>query len=255
MKEQKKTRTPAIEAININFQYNDSPILEKINFSIASGEYWGLIGPNGGGKTTLIRIILGLLKPSFGEIRIFGTPISKFQNFPILGYVPQKIAQGSNFFPATVQEVVSTGRIARVGLFKNFLPSDERAIEKAIKIAGIENVRHKLIGDLSGGQRQRVFIARALAGEPKILILDEPTVGVDISAQEKFYSFITDLNKTYGITILFISHDIEIIAHEASSIMCLNRTLACHGEPKTFLTEENLKKIYGKNVNFLLHNH
>ncbi|PIQ77655.1 zinc ABC transporter ATP-binding protein [Candidatus Peregrinibacteria bacterium CG11_big_fil_rev_8_21_14_0_20_46_8] len=253
LKEKKKA--PAIEAININFQYNDTPVIENVSFAIGAGEYLGIIGPNGGGKTTLIKILLGLIQPSFGEVRIFGTPLEKFKNQSVLGYVPQKIAHGGSAFPATVEEVVRTGRIARIGILKNFQPSDDRAVESAIKIAGIEKLRNKRIGQLSGGQRQRVFIARALAGEPKILILDEPTVGVDISAQEKFYSFITDLNKTYGLTILFVSHDIDVIAHEASSVMCLNRTLISHGPPKSFLTEANLKKIYGKNVSFLLHDH
>jgi zinc transport system ATP-binding protein len=251
----KKKSAPAIEASNINFQYNGNPVLENVSFSIGSGEYWGMIGPNGGGKTTLIKILLGLIEPDFGEIRIFGTPLNKFKNHSILGYVPQKVAHGDRSFPATVEEVVWTGRSARAGLFKAYQPSDYRAVSKALKIAGISNLKNRRIGDLSGGQRQRVFIARALAGEPKILILDEPTVGVDISAQEKFYSFIADLNKSYGMTILFISHDIDVIAHEVSSVMCLNRTLICHGSPKHFLTSENLKKIYGKNVNFLLHNH
>jgi len=122
-------------------------------------------------------------------------------------------------------------------------------------VADIAGYKTKLLADLSGGERQRVFIARALAGAPKILILDEPSVGIDLPVQEKFYNFVEKLNRDYGLTVIFISHDIDVIAHEVKNLLCLNKNLICHGAPREFIKEEYLEKLYGKEVKFILHGH
>ncbi len=242
-----------IEVNNVSFSYNGQSVLDNISFSVNTGEYLGIIGPNGGGKTTLIKIILGLLKPDTGTVRIFGQDIKEFKERSLIGYVPQRISQVA--FPATVKEVIETGRTARIGLFKRHSRDDERAVEKAMEVAGITHLRYRLIEDLSGGERQRVFIARALSAEPKILILDEPSVGVDLASQEQFYTFIQNLNQEFGLTILFISHDIDVIAHEVKCLLCLNKNLVCHGLPREFLKGEYMEKLYGKKVKFILHGH
>ena len=242
-----------IEVNNVSFSYNGQSVLDNISFSVNTGEYLGIIGPNGGGKTTLIKIILGLLKPDAGTVRIFGQDIKEFKERSLIGYVPQRISQVA--FPATVKEVIETGRTARIGLFKRHSRDDERAVEKAMEVAGITHLRYRLIEDLSGGERQRVFIARALSAEPKILILDEPSVGVDLASQEQFYTFIQNLNQEFGLTILFISHDIDVIAHEVKCLLCLNKNLVCHGLPREFLKGEYMEKLYGKKVKFILHGH
>jgi zinc transport system ATP-binding protein len=244
-----------IELDNINYRYNDHPILEYISFSVNTGDYLGIIGPNGGGKTTLIRIMLGLLKPSSGTVRIFGQDIKNFNKRHLLGYVPQRAAHEEFYFPASVEEVVRTGRVARIGLFKRYGPEDNRAVEQAIEIADISRYRKRLIGELSGGERQRVFIARALAGEPKILILDEPVVGVDIASKDRFYSFLKHLNQDINITILFVSHDVGVIAHEVNDVLCLNRRLICHGAPQDYIKEEFLEQVYGRKVTSIFHDH
>ena len=244
-----------IEVSNVSFSYNGQPVLDNISFSVNTGEYLGIIGPNGGGKTTLIKIILGLLKPDTGTVRIFGKDIKEFKEKSLIGYVPQRISQVASQFPATVKEVIETGRTARVGLFKRYTKDDLQAIEKAIGVAGVAHLQHRLIEDLSGGERQRVFIARALSAEPKILILDEPSAGVDLASQEQFYTFIQELNQKFGLTILFISHDIDVVAHEVRCLLCLNKNLVCHGLPREFLKGEHMEKLYGKKVKFILHGH
>jgi len=244
-----------IDVQNLNFSYNGNPVLENVSFSVKDGEYLGIIGPNGGGKTTLIKIILGLLKPDTGSVKIFGEDIKTFKERALIGYVPQRISQSIPQFPATVEEIVRSGRTARVGLFKRFSEQDKIAIEKAMETADVVKHRARLINELSGGERQRVFIARSLAGEPKMLILDEPSVGVDIAAQEKFYTFIEDLNQNHGLAIIFVSHDIDVVAHEVKCLLCLNKSLVCHGLPREFMKEEYLEKLYGKKVKFILHGH
>ena len=244
-----------IDVQNLNFSYNGNPVLENVSFSVKDGEYLGIIGPNGGGKTTLIKIILGLLKPDTGSVKIFGKDIKTFKERALIGYVPQRISQSIPQFPATVEEIVRSGRTARVGLFKRFSEQDKIAIEKAMETADVVKHRARLINELSGGERQRVFIARSLAGEPKMLILDEPSVGVDIAAQEKFYTFIEDLNQNHGLAIIFVSHDIDVVAHEVKCLLCLNKSLVCHGLPREFMKEEYLEKLYGKKVKFILHRH
>lgn len=244
-----------IEVKDINYHYNEHPVLEHISFSVHVGDYMGIIGPNGGGKTTLLKIILGLLVPKGGEVKIFGQDIAQFRERYLLGYVSQRAAHAEFYFPATVEEVVRSGRTARIGLMKRFCPEDREAVAMAMDVADIAPLKTRLIGELSGGERQRVFIARALAGKPGILILDEPVVGVDIASKEKFYSFLTHLNHECNITILFVSHDVGAIAHEVNDILCLNRRLICHGPPQDYIKEDFLEKVYGKKVTSVLHKH
>ena len=244
-----------IKLEDVNYNYNDHPILENISFAANSGEYLGIIGPNGGGKTTLIRIMLGLLKPTTGTVRIFGQEINHFKARYKLGYVPQRAAHEEFYFPASVDEVVRSGRTAKMGLFRRYSQEDHAAIRQAMDIAEISKLKDRLIGELSGGERQRVFIARALAGEPGILILDEPVVGVDIASKDRFYAFLKHLNEEERITIIFISHDVGAIAHEVNNVLCLNRRLICHGSPRDYIKEDFLEQVYGRKVTPIFHNH
>jgi len=240
-----ETNNKCLEVENVSFQYDGNFILENITFSVENGDYLGIIGPNGGGKTTLLKIILGLLKPLSGTVKTL--------TLHHIGYVPQRIAMGDFHFPATVEEIVASGRTARRGLLKWFNQEDKMAIEKAMEIIEITKYRNRLISQLSGGEQQKVFIARALAGEPKILILDEPTIGVDITSQEKFYAFLQKINQDLGLTIIFVSHDIDVVAHQAKSVLCLNHKLVCHGSPRQFMKKEYLEELYGKKAKFILH--
>ncbi|GFP27164.1 metal ABC transporter ATP-binding protein [Candidatus Hakubella thermalkaliphila] len=244
-----------IELKDVNFSYNGEPVLVNISVAIEKGEYAGILGPNGGGKTTFVKVILGLLRPTSGHITLFGQDTNIFRDWSKIGYVPQRATQINIHFPITVEEVVGQGRIARRGMLRKFSQTDVGAINKALNISGIEHLKHRLIADLSGGERQRVFIARTLASEPELLILDEPAVGVDLPSQENFYQFLKDLNIRLGLTILFVSHDIDVLANQASCLICLNRGLVYHGTPREIFKEGQLEKVYGKNVKFILHGH
>lgn len=250
------TETPLVQVRDLSFGYNGDPVLEDVNLTVRPGEYVGLIGPNGSGKTTLLRLILSLLPPPrTGEIALFGTPIQKFREWWRVGYVAQKAASFNSGFPATVEEVVFTGRSPRRGLFRRFTAEDRRAVHAALDRVGMLSFRERLIGRLSGGQQQRVFIARALVSRPELLILDEPTVGVDARAEAQFYQLIRDLRAEMGLTVILVSHDIGAVAHEVSALACLNRRLFYHGSPNDFGTEEQLCELYGHDVLRIHHHH
>ncbi|MBI3256014.1 MAG: metal ABC transporter ATP-binding protein [Candidatus Andersenbacteria bacterium] len=244
-----------LEADNVSFYYGEVPAITNLSFSVQQGDYVGVIGPNGGGKTTLIKMMLGLLKPTEGMISVFGQPIQALKERHLIGYVPQRITHSAVEFPATVQEVVESGRTPRLGLWRRFSAHDHEAVEEALVNAEVAHLRHRRLSQLSGGERQRVFIARALAAKPRILILDEPTVGVDLKAQEKFFAFLKELNTQHGITIIFVTHDIDVIAREATTVLCLNHGLVCYGAPSEFIKEEYMQRLYGKTMKFVMHDH
>lgn len=244
---------PIIEVKDISFAYGSNAVLEHISFFVERGDYVGIVGPNGGGKTALLKIIVGLLSPSSGSVSIDGVPISSFRKKFEIGYVPQRIASDSASFPATVYEVVESGRIPKLGIFERLSLKDREAVKKALAVARITDLQNKLMTDLSGGQRQRVYVARALASESQVLILDEPFVGVDIAAQKEFYSFLKELN-TAGLTILFVSHDIDVITEEAKSILCLNRGLLCFGSSDVLAEKDIIESLYGKRITHIHHN-
>ena len=246
--------SPIIRVQNVSFSYHTEPVLLDINLDINKGDYLGVIGPNGGGKTTLLKLMLGLLKPSGGSIELFGRPARSFREWSRIGYVPQKATSIESRFPFTVEEVVAFGRVARAGIF-HFLGADDReAVTRALEQVKMLPQRKSLLAELSGGQQQRVFIAKGLVSQPDILILDEPTVGVDVQAQEEFYRLLSRLN-TQGITLVVVSHDIDVIANEVRSVACLNQALISHGTPEEFVTGDYLEKVYGKSRKFILHGH
>ncbi len=244
---------PYIELDNVSFKYDDAPVLENVSFTVRKGEYLGIIGPNGGGKTTLLKIILGLLHPTEGRVTLFGKDHHDFKERFRIGYVPQRSTQTDKGFPATVFEVVKSGRVPRLGFFLGFKKKDIEAVENAMEVSGIARYRDTLIDKLSGGERQRVFIARALAGEPDILILDEPTVGVDRGAQKTFYEFLASLNRDHNLTIIFVSHDVDVISREVKTVLCLNKNLVCHGLPEDLLHEHMIKRLYGESTEKINH--
>lgn len=248
-------KKPCIQLTNVSFSYGSDMVLDHITAEIKDGEYVGIIGPNGGGKTTLIKLILGILEPSEGEIKIFGHTVEEAKQHYDIGYVSQKVMDLNMSFPATVEEVVSSGRSSQTSFFSRFTKKDREIIESALEMTNLTEFRHRLIGSLSGGQRQRVFIARALAREPRILILDEPTVGVDMGSKEKFYSFLAALHKKFKLTILMISHDVDVVAEEVEKVMCINRALVCHVSTKNFEKENYLHNLYGDKGKIAHHDH
>jgi zinc transport system ATP-binding protein len=247
-------KSPLITVENVNFSFEKTPVLKDISFQVAEGDYLGIVGPNGGGKSTLIKLLLGLLQPDSGTIRILDKDPSERSHRHSIGYVPQRMAGSIGYFPATVDEVIRSGRYAQEKCDK-CATDDEKAVAEAMGVAGVANLSHRLIGDLSGGQRQRVLIARALARKPRILVLDEPMVGVDANAQSDFYDFLQKLNRELGLTILFVTHDLDVIAKEASHVLCLNYTLLCHARSADFAKGDFLRRMYGEKVKFVTHKH
>ena len=197
-------------------------------------------GKNGAGKTTLLKIILGILEPENGSVKLFGQDIKHFKEWSKIGYVPQKATNFDVNFPATVKEVVAMARSAKKGLFHKTNKQDNEVIEKSLRQVDMWEYKDRLIGDLSGGQQQRVFIARALAGQPEIIFLDEPTTGVDKKSQDDFYNILRGLNKDLGLTLVLVTHDVERITKEAMHIVCIDHTLVCHTTPEEFLKESKL---------------
>ncbi len=209
--------------------------LSGISFSIERGDFTGLIGPNGSGKTTLIKTILGILKPTRGTIELFGTDIHSFKEWSKIGYVPQNITGLDSNFPANVFEIVQMGLVAKRGLFRMHHHGDALLVNRALELVGMQNFASRRLSQLSGGQQQRVLIARALASNPEVLILDEPTAEVDVHAQRGFYQLLKKLNTKLKITIILISHDIGLVTKMANRVVCVNKTLLCHGTPATAL--------------------
>jgi len=243
----------AIEINNLIIKLNGREVLKNINLSLNEGQFIGIVGPNGGGKTTLLRAILGLIKPTSGEIRIFGKPPEEvLKTGRMFGYLPQ-ILKVKPDFPIRVIDVVMMGRYGRVGILRWPGEKDRKKAIEYLSMMGVEELRNVPYGQLSGGQQQRASIARALAGEPKILILDEPNTGIDVIGQGDFYHLLKGLQKRFSITILMASHDIGTITAYVDEIACLNYTFHYQGNPLGALNENVLTELYGKNVDLLLH--
>ncbi|WP_175639784.1 metal ABC transporter ATP-binding protein [Metabacillus schmidteae] len=246
-----------VEIKDLNFTYERQRVLEDINLTIEKGSFLGLVGPNGSGKTTLLKCLLGLLKPQQGEIKLFGQQIQKFKNWHEIGFVSQKANSFNTGFPASVFEVVSSGLTSRLGMFKFMNRQDRTKVYEAIEAVGLSAFTKRNIGEMSGGQQQRAFIARAIVSNPKLLILDEPTVGVDAQTVQNFYDMLLTLNKDLGITLLLVTHDIGTITDKVSHVACINKHLHFHGNSKEFesLKETEMSDFYGHSLHVLSHDH
>jgi zinc transport system ATP-binding protein len=255
MSKPSSTTAPFVELNDVSFAYNGEPVLSRIGLEVHRGEYLGVIGPNGGGKTTLLKLALGLLQPTSGTVKLFGRPVGQFKDWSKIGYVSQRATTTESKLPLTVEEVVSFGRVARAGLFRSLGADDRAAVTRAMERVDILPLRKRLITELSGGQQQRVFIAKALAGGPEILFLDEPTVGIDVRSQDSFYQLLAGLNRTEHLTLVMVSHDIDVIVNEVTKLACINETLVYHGAPQEFVKDDYMAKLYGKARKFILHGH
>ena len=235
---------PIIQVTGLSYYYDSLPTLDNISFTVGKGDFLGIIGPNGAGKTTLFQCMLGIVGDYKGEINLFGSDIK--QNKKILqkiGYVPQKKSVEQTF-PATVEEIVSLGVIG--------MKNRRDDIDMAIDFVELGSYRNKRIGELSEGQQQRAIIAKALAKQPELLILDEPTTGIDSATQERFYDLLTKLNKDKGITIVWSSHDMNAVERLANKVACIDRKLFFHGQSEDFFGNEERMKSY---VEFAMQSH
>ncbi len=247
-------RVPIFDVKNLNFNVRGQTILSNISLEIYNGEYIAIIGPNGGGKTTLARMLLGLEKPTTGTVKIFGKKLGDFKSWDKIGFVPQRASLVDANFPATALDIVNMGRTSKRGIFSSMKKEDKDAVQDAMIKMDIMDLKDKMIGTLSGGQRQRVMIARALASKPEILILDEPNTGVDMVSQKSFYTLLAKLNKEEKITIVFITHDIGVIADDIGRLFTINQKAIICNDPKEALSCEDMSQLYGIDAH-LIHNH
>lgn len=238
--------SPVITLENVSFSYGGPLVLDHVSLAIERGEFLGIVGPNGGGKSTLLKLILGLLAPDEGRVRVLGgTPA---QARRALGYVPQFSAFPRDF-PINVEQTVLLGRLGKTRLFAGYRRADHAAARMAMEETQIWDLRGRVLGTLSGGQLQRVLIARALAAEPEILVLDEPTANIDLRVEVDIFDLLRQLNAR--MTIVLVSHDIGFISQYVTRVACLNRTLLCHGTSE--ISGEVIEQLYGAPVRMIRH--
>lgn len=223
---------PLVDIRDLDFAYGDTPVLKKIALTVDAGSTMGLIGPNGSGKTTLVKLLTGRLQPTGGQILIDGLrPVDAIRRGDRIGYLPQNPRVEPNF-PLSVRQAIMLGLAGKTGMLRRYDPAEVAYVDSLIDRIGIATLAEKPIGSLSGGQLQRTLIARALAGKPKLLILDEPTTGIDIRGQQAFIEFINALKQELELTVIFVSHDLRAVTSMSDRIACLNVTLHYHDVPQ-----------------------
>lgn len=235
-----------ISVAGVCFAYNGPQILENVEFSVKEHDFAAIVGPNGGGKTTLLRLILGLLEPDQGQVRIFGRePREVWRR---MGYMPQH-ANLDPQFPATVLDVVLMGRLGGPRHFGPFRRRDRQIAREKLALVGLEEFSSRPLADLSGGQRQRVLIARALACNPDLLLLDEPTSSLDMRMEHEFLELLQKLNQ--DLTIVLVSHDLGFVSPLVNHVICVNRRVAVH--PTSEITGEVISELYGGDMRLIQH--
>jgi zinc transport system ATP-binding protein len=239
---------PVVSIENLSFAYNGGAVLADVNLEIREREFVSIVGPNGGGKSTLLKLILGLLQPRRGSVRVFGQPPEKSR--PRIGYLPQH-AHHDPQFPTTVVEVVLMGRLGRRLSLGPFGKTERRQAIDTLEKMGLGDLAGRSFSAISGGQRQRVLIARALVSEPDLLLLDEPTSHIDVAAVNDFYELMERLNEK--LTIAVVSHDIGFVSNRVKSVICVNREVVIH--PTSELTGESLRNLYGTDIRLVRHDH
>ena len=242
---------PVIEVKDLWVYRGGHVVLEDINFSVREGTFLGIIGPNGAGKTTLLRTILGLAEPGRGTVTVLGmSPRELKHELHHIGYMPQQVLFDP-LFPVSVYDVVMMGRTCCLGTMRFPRRSDREAVMESIEAVGLKGLEKRPIGELSGGQQKRAFLARALCLETSILLLDEPTSGLDMESQERFMDLLLRLKEERRLTVVFVSHDVNVLARFADEIVCINRTMHLHGHPREVLGSERLREAYRCEFDFL----
>ncbi|PID79880.1 MAG: zinc ABC transporter ATP-binding protein [Clostridiales bacterium] len=238
------------------FAYQTQRVLNGANLSICKGDYLGLIGPNGSSKSTLLKLMLGVLKLQGGSITLFDAPVDQFCDWGKIGYVAQNANQVNQAFPATVEEIVKIGLYPNLGWLKRTTDAHRKRVAEVLDIVEMSHLKHRLIGNLSGGQRQKVFIARALVSSPEIIFLDEPTVGIDAASQIKFYDLLDKLNAHMGVTIVMVSHDIGIVSEKVTKIACMeNGRVYMHDACCALPVATFIEQFYGDKMHLMKHHH
>lgn len=240
------THLPVVMLEDVSFSYDGNPVLENVTLHVDEKDFLAIVGPNAGGKTTLLKLILGLLKPAKGNIHVFGKSPDKARLH--IGYMPQS-AYHDLLFPVNVMDVVLMGRLGVASRFGFYSRRDKEAALEALNEVEMFDFRNKPLSDLSGGQRQRVLIARALASNPDLLLLDEPTSHIDMAVERELFEVLNELNRR--ITIIMVTHDLGFVSSYVKSVACVNRRVMVH--PTSEITGEMINEIYGTNVHMVRH--
>lgn len=241
--------TIVIDINNVSFRFDGPSVLKDITLQVYRREFLGIVGPNGGGKSTLLKLILGLIEPSNGTIKVLSKSPHKARLK--IGYVPQYVQFERNF-PITVEDAVLLGRVRKPSISSlRYSTVDRQAVSKALKETEIEPLKGRRLSELSGGQFQRVLIARALVADPEILILDEATSNIDLKVEEDIFALLKKLNEQ--TTVIVVSHDIGFISEYVTRVACLNNTLVCH--ETSAISAEALEELYGAHVHMIDHHH
>lgn len=239
---------PAIAIVDLAFSYDGTAVLEDVNLTIGEREFVSIVGPNGGGKTTLLKLILGLLKPTQGRVRVFGQAPEKTR--PRVGYMPQN-AHLDPKFPVNVMDVVLMGRLGNGPPFGPYRREDKAAAGQALEQVGLQDMRKRLFSGLSGGERQRALIARALACEPDLLLLDEPDANLDVAVEGRLYELLCELKER--LTVVVVSHDLGFVSQYVQTVVCVARKVVVH--PTSEITGETISQLYGGDVRMVRHDH
>ncbi len=244
---------PVIVVRSLSVQLDRRPVLDDIDLVVEPRRFEMVIGPNGAGKTTLLKAILGLVRPVKGEVRVFGFDPRRLRHRGrLVGYVPQRPLSDPGF-PATVGAVVLMGRYGQIGLVRRPGAEDKAAVKLALERVGLPDLIDRPIGALSGGQSQRIFIARALCAEPRLLLLDEPSIGLDEGAREQFYALLRRLQQELDLTVIMVTHDLSVVSLHTDRVVCMNRRLIAHQSLP--LAAPALEDCYGCQVEALFHGH
>ncbi len=247
---------PIIEVKNLYVHYGMTEALHNISCTIAQGDFVGLVGPNGGGKTTLAKTILGLFPDYSGKISLFGEALSSFQSFHKIGYLPQKHTGINALFPASVEEVISLGLLSAKKWPKTINQEDLNKVTTLCNTLGIAKLKRKLITELSGGQQQKVLLARALVSDPELVILDEPSTALDPNSREQFFSLLKELNQQQKTTIILITHDTGYVGKYANKLLYIDRKLEFFGMIGDFCPSGEVLSCFEKNDKHLIwHQH
>lgn len=248
-------RGAVIEVKDLDVMRSGALVIQGASFEIDKGDYVGIVGPNGGGKTTLLLAVLGIIPRQRGTVKIFGQDLERFSDWGKIAYVSQDAINFDSDFPLTVRELVSLGRLGPRSVGRPLRRADWNRVDEALEFMGISDLAGKRIGELSGGQKQRMFVAMALVRDPEVIILDEPVAGIDAVTQEKFYQKMSDLNQRKGITILMVSHDLTAVFCRMSKLICVNREVNVATITPGVDPNEILRKAYGEHFHFVFHRH
>ncbi len=242
----------AIDIQDVHVKFGNRTILEDITLQVMPENIVSIVGPNGCGKTTLLKTILGLIKPDQGVVKIWNMRPAEAVKKGWIGYLPQN-SQSMHQLPVRARDVVAMSRYSKKGLLQRLNTEDHTIIQKSLDLVDMTQHQNVHFGSLSGGQKQRVLIARALALQPKLLILDEPSTGLDTVAQDHFYEILCCLRDREKLTIFMVSHDIGVVSGIVDQIACLNRKIHFHGNPQEQIPSEALEKVFGQNIHFIVH--